>query len=333
VKKLFNVLFIVIIVISLFALFGNAAKVANYQWKIQHIRPVGSSIDKDVHWLSEQLKERSDGRINIEIYPAGQLGDYSVVQERVGIGDVEMQLACLSTTMDKSLLIMVVPYIVSNWEEAGILYSPGGTLTKIIADLLEKQNIKLISGWACYFGGIVLSKLPPSPADPDVPKKMKLRVPPMKSFELVAKNLGYLATPISWADTFTSLQTGIVDGVIGAGAEGYYANFRDIVNYYLATNDNFQMWYLYMNLDLWNSLSKEDQQLIQEVGSELEKKRFVVAEEEEQASMQKLKDYGIEVITFTDEELERFAKKARENIWPQLREDIGPELIDKILAQ
>lgn len=319
--------------ISLFTLFGNAAKVTNYQWKIQHIRPIGSSVDKDVHWLSEQLKERSDGRINIEIYPAGQLGDYSVVQERVGIGDVEMQLACLSTTVDKRLLIMVVPYIVSNWEEASILYSPDGTLTRIIEDLLKKQNIKLISGWPCYFGGIVLSKLPPSPADPDVPKKMKLRVPPMKSFELVAINLGYLATPISWSDAFTSLQTGIVDGVIGGGAEGYYANFRDIVNYYLATNDNFQMWYLYMNLDLWNSLSKEDQQLIQEVGSELEKKRFVVAEEEEQANMQKLRDYGIEVITFTDEELGRFAKKARENIWPQLREVIGPELIDKILAQ
>jgi len=46
-----------------------------------------------------------------------------------------------------------------------------------------------------------------------------------------------------------------------------------------------------------------------------------------------LKDSGIEVITFTDEELAKFAKKNRENVWPQAKEDIGPESMDKVLAE
>ncbi|MBN1683175.1 TRAP transporter substrate-binding protein DctP [Candidatus Bathyarchaeota archaeon] len=329
-RKSLSVLVVVIIFISLFGILGNAA---NYQWKIQHIRPTETSVDKDVNWLVDQLKERSNGRIVIDIFPASQLGDYTVVQERVGLGDIEMQLACLGTAMDPGLMIQSLPYIVSNWQEASELYATGSPLIDVVADLLKKQNLKLISGWPCYFGGICLTKEPPSPADPDVPKNIKIRVPPQKSFELCAEALGYIATPIAWSEAFTSLQTGIVDGAIGAGAEGYYANFRDLAKYFLAVNDHFEMWYFYMNLDLWNSLSEEDKQLIQEVATELEKKRFTVAEEEEQANMQRLRDYGIEVITFTDEELAGFAKKNKDLVWPKIREDIGPEIMDAVLGQ
>jgi TRAP-type C4-dicarboxylate transport system substrate-binding protein len=331
-KKSLKVLIMVVMLICLLSFIGNAAA-PNYNWKIQHIRPTGTAIDKDVNWLVDQLKERSDGRISIDIYPAAQLGDYTVVQERVGLGDVQMQLACLGTAMDKGLMIQSLPYIVSTWEEAKELYSTGSPLMNVVDELLNKQNLKLISGWPCYFGGICLTEEPPSPGDANVPKKIKIRVPPQKSFELNAEALGYIATPIAWSEAFTSLQTGIVDGAIGSGAEGYYANFRDLAKYFLALNDHFEMWYFYMNLDLWNSLSKEDQQLIQEVASELETKRFAVAEEQEQANMQRLRDYGIEVITFTDEELAGFAKKVKEEVWPKIRDDIGPEVMDEVLGQ
>jgi TRAP-type C4-dicarboxylate transport system substrate-binding protein len=327
-KKILTTLVLVIILVSLFAFFVSAAP--NYNWKIQHIRPVGTAIDTDVNWLVDQLKERSDGRIVIDIFPASQLGDYTVVQERVGLGDIEMQLASLGTAMDKGLMIQSLPYIASNWEEARKLYASGSSLMNVVGELLEKQNLKLISGWPCYFGGIVLTKEPPSPGDPNVPKNIKIRVPPQKSFELNGESLGYLATPIAWSEAFTSLQTGIVDGAIGSGAEGYYANFRDLAKYFLPLNDHFEMWYFYMNLDLWNSLSADDQKLIQEVSSELEKKRFAVAEEDEKANIQKLADYGIEIITFTDEELAGFAAKAREYVWPKIRDDIGGDLMDRI---
>jgi len=332
-KKYLRLLALVLIITSLFVIFGNAAK-ENYQWRIQHHRPIGTSVDKDVNWMVEQLKERSNGRINITIFPAGQLGNYGVVQERISIGDIEMQVANgLDVTRDKKLMINVLPYVVSNWEEAQKLYSGSGVLMNIVGDLLEKQNIKLISGWPCFMGGLILNKLPQSPADPNVTKNVKIRVPSVKSFDLTGRALGYQVTPLSWSEVYTSFQTGIVDGLIGSGAEGCYTLFRDVAKYYLAVNDHFENWYFYMNLDLWNSLSKEDQQLIQGVGSEFEKRRFVVAEEEEQAYMQLLKDSGVEVITFTNEELANFAKKIREDVWPQIKEGIGQELMDKVLAE
>ena len=205
-------------------------------------------------------------------------------------------------------------------------------LVKSMAELLEANGIKYLAAYPLYFGGIALIDEPASPGDANVPKNIKIRVPAMKSFELTADALGYLATPLAWADTFTSMQTGIVDGAIGAGAEGYYSNFRDLIKYYLPLNDHFEMWYLYMNLELWNKLSPEEQRIIQETAKALEVKRFNEAEAEESEYISKLEAEGITIIEFTDAELKAFADKCRENVWPKIKGDFGAELFDKITS-
>lgn len=329
-RKLVITLIVLTVILSLFSFLGSAA---SNQYKIQHIFPVGTDIDKDVNWLASQLEERSNGRIVLDVYPAAQLGDYTVVQERVALGDIDMQLACLGTEMDRRLMVQSLPYLANNWEEVPNVFKSGTTLTNIIADLLEKKNIKLISVWPCYFGGILLTELPENLddlADPSVRKNIKLRVPPQKTYELLAEALGYLPTPMSWSDVFTSLQAGVIDGAIGIGAESCYANFRDVVNYFLTVNDHLEVWYLYMNLDLWNSLSQEDQQLFQEIGYELEERRFAVAEQREQDNLQVLRDSDIEVISFTDEELSRFAKASNEYVLPKIEKDIGADILDQL---
>jgi len=89
-----------------------------------------------------------------------------------------------------------------------------------------------------------------------------------------------------------------------------------------------------MNLDLWNSLYQRRPAAYPGSSFWIRKlKRFAVAEEQEQANMQRLRDYGIEVITFTDEELAGFAKKVKEEVWPKIRDDIGPEVMDEVLGQ
>ena len=58
------------------------------------------------------------------------------------------------------------------------------------------------------------------------------------------------------------MQTGIVDGVVGSGAEGYYASFRDLTKYYLPLNDHFEMWFLTVSKDTWNKISEDEKNVI-----------------------------------------------------------------------
>ncbi len=318
--------------VCLMATIGTAFAAGNsYTWKISHIRPADTAIDKDVTWFVEKLNKESNGRIKIDIFNAGQLGDYTVVQERVGVGSIEMAIEPIGTTADKRLQILNFPYLVKDWDGVKKNYTTGAPLMKTAADLLAKQNIKLLAVWPVYFGGIALVKEPEKPGDPSVAKNMKVRIPTQKSFELLAGAFGYQATPLPFAETFTAIQTGIVDGAYGAGAEGYYANFRDVIKYYVPANTHFEQWYFIMSMDVWESLSKEDQTLVQKVAAEMENKRMSVAEADQEANEQKLRDYRITVLDMSPADLERLEKKAREVVWPALRNDIGAKFFDDVV--
>jgi TRAP-type C4-dicarboxylate transport system substrate-binding protein len=318
---------------SLALAFASAeAGAPQYKWKLAHIRPTGTAIDKDMHAFADRVAKESGGRIAIEIFPASQLGDYTVVQERVSLGAVEMQVGPLGTTVDKRLNLPSAPYLAKDWKDARRLFSSDSQLSKKTVELLQKQGLQSIAGWPVYFGGIVLTKEPASPGDPDVPKNIKIRVPPIKSFEVTAQALGFLATPIPWADTFTAMQSGIVNGAIGGGAEGYFANFRDLAKYYLAVNDHFEHWFLYINSGLWSKLSDGDRKLLQTAAGEMEKQRWAVAEKDEQANEKRLSDAGIKVIKFKEQELQKMADKSRKVGWPIIKRDIGAEFFDQVTA-
>nr|HPI99021.1 TRAP transporter substrate-binding protein DctP [Synergistales bacterium] len=159
-KRVIALVLLVAFVVVLGAGVGLAAD-KKYHWKIGHIRPEGTAVDKDVKWFVEQITSGSNGRITFDIYPASQLGDYTVVQERCGMGDVDMYLACLGTTVDKRVGIYSTPYLVKNWAEAKTVYSMDSVLQKAVGRFLEAQGIKMIAGWPVYFGGIITLVEPP----------------------------------------------------------------------------------------------------------------------------------------------------------------------------
>ncbi|MDY3869480.1 MAG: TRAP transporter substrate-binding protein DctP [Pyramidobacter sp.] len=299
-----------------------------YTWKISTIRPAGTAIDNDVRAFIDEIKTKTNGRITIEIYPNAQLGDYTVVQERVSVGSVEMAVQSISTSVDRQLQLLNLPYLVKDWDGIRNNYRMGTPFMDWAAKRLARQDIKLLAVWPSYFGGVALAKEPKAPGDPSVAKNLKCRVMPQKSYELLGESQGYMATPLPLAETFTALQTGIVDGIFGAGAEGYYANFRDVIKYYIPSNTHVEAWPLIINMELWESLSEGDQKIIADAAKNLEDRRFAVAEADTAVNEKKLEDYGIKVLRLTPEELTKCAEAARKAIFPAIREAIGPKNFD-----
>lgn len=335
-KKLFVLLFTCIMVMSLVACGGSSGESADsgeseaVTLTLAHTRPEGSSADLAIREFCDEVTEATNGTVTFEIYPAQQLGDYSAVFERVMIGDVDMQLAGLPTSVDKFFGFGTGAYLASNWDEAKELFSSGGTLMNEVSAKLDEYGITYLCMYPNYFGGIALHTEPIDPTNPDATSGIKIRVPDLTQFELTAEAFGYLATPLASSDTFTALQTGVVDGALGMGAEGYYSNFSDLVDYYLPINDHFETWNLIINKEKFESLSEEQQEAIKEAAANMESKRWEVAEDETAEYEQKLADNGTVIVEFTDEELKAFQEKAREEVWPAMREDFGPDLFDEI---
>lgn len=310
-------------------IFSNALAAEKIVMKLAYGRPEGTAVDKSIKWFVEKVKQDSGGRIVFELYPNFVLGDYTTVQERVSIGDVEMQLSALSPAVDRRVGLHAFPYLAKNWDEAKKLFRFEGVASQKLGEMLLEQDIQMLCAWPAYFGQIALTKEPKEPGNPNVDKGIKIRVPPIKSFELVAKAFGFMATPIPYADTFTALQTGIVDGVIGSGPEGYISTFQELVKYLYLVNDHFEVWYLIVNAPFFNRLSEEDQAIIFNAAQEMEKMRWEVAEEDEKKDIETLASRGVKIIALNEEELSRFKDKVIREVWPHLYNEVPKNIIDE----
>ncbi|WP_417607132.1 TRAP transporter substrate-binding protein DctP [Oceanimonas baumannii] len=310
---------------------GTAAEAATL--KISHVRPQGTAIDKDVHQLSDELKAATDGSLKLKVYAANALGDYTVVQERVSLGAIDMAVQPPSAGADKRFQVIYMPYMVKNWNDAREAYTPGSPLRNTIDELYQAQDIKVLAAWPVYFGGIALNKDVDQVTDPAHDKGAKLRVPPMKSFQMLADNTGFIGSPLPFSEAFTAVQTGVVDGVMGSGAEGYYASFRDVTKSYVPLNTHFEVWFLQINAERYADLDDEDRTALDQAAQSFEQRRWESAQADQAAYEQRLADAGATIVEVTDADINAYADVARQQIWPEIMKDIGQDWAEQVLAQ
>lgn len=302
--------------------------------QISHVRPQGTAIDNDVQNLSKAIESATDGDLKLRVYAANALGDYTIVQERISLGAIDMAVQPASSAADRKMQLALLPSLANNWQEAQEIYGSGGAVREAMQSLYAEQDITVLAAYPVYFGGIALNVEAKSAGEIDVQKGIKLRVPPIKSFQLLAGDLGYIAAPLPFSEAFTAVQTGVVDGVIGSGAEGYYASFRDVTKTYIPLNTHFEVWYLIINSERLNDLPDDQQKVLMSAATEFENKRWLSAPVQQSMNEQKLADNGTNIVEISDQQLAKIADSVRENVWPEILDDIGAKwgqnILDKI---
>lgn len=301
--------------------------------KMSHVRPQDATIDVELRAFAKAVDEATGGDVKMEIFPASALGDYTTVQERISVGAVEMATQPAATGVDKRMQIASFPYVAETWEDARRIYGPEGVMGRTMTELYAEQGITMLAAYPVYFGGISLNREAVT-AGTIEPKGIKVRVPGVKSFQLTAEALGYIPSPIPFSDAFTAVQTGVVDGVIGSGAEGYYASFRDVTKSYIAANTHFEVWFMLINTETFNGFDAKDQAALKKTAGEFEAARWTTAEADQTKNEDRLNgELGTVVIRPSAEELAVMSAKAREVIWPVVLEDIGTDWGKAILDE
>lgn len=300
--------------------------------KISHVRPEGATIDKELRTFASEVDAATGGDVTVRLYPASALGDYTTVQERISIGAVDMAVQPAATGVERRMQISSLPYLAGNWEHAREIYGPGGAVREAMGELYARQDIRMLAAYPVYFGGISLNREPVSPGEVGVDKGVKVRVPGIKSFQLLAESLGYIPSPIPFSDAFTAVQTGVVDGVIGSGAEGYYASFRDVTETYIPMNTHFEVWYMIISEMSFRDLSAAHQQKLTETAQQFEARRWEAAKADQAANEQKLADYGATIVEISDAQLAAAAEKVRAEVWPVIFQDIGEDWVRGVLS-
>lgn len=322
-------LFLVAVLTVSFAAVACAAP--KYQFKMGHPNPVDTPYDQTAHKFAELVKEKTKGAIEISLFPNSQLGDWTETFELISRGTVEMGFQIANAAYDPKLnFAYYMPYVVRDLEEGKKAYAPGGWAYDIIKDLWAEHGIKALAVYPIGMAGISLRDEPPSPGDPNVPKGMKVRVMPLPACSMTYEALGYIATPIPYAETYSAIQTGIADGQMG-GPPFQAWSFRDVNKVWIQYNDYFEQHWIVINAQLWDKLGPELQQALQEAATEASNIRWSQVQDEDQHYRDVLeKENGWKIIMLSDAELEACANKVREVVWPKLKEMLGDELYNKM---
>lgn len=301
--------------------------------KVSLVRPQDSVVDQDVKRFAAEVNKDTDSQVKMHIFAANALGDYTLVQQRVSMGTVDMAVQPASPSTDRRMQIGLLPYLATNWKTAQQIFGQGSPLRKAMSSLYAQQGITVLAAYPVYFGGISLNRGTKDPSDPSSNKGIKLRVPPIKSFQLLANTLGYIGAPIPFSEAFTAVETGVVDGVIGSGAEGYYDSFRDVTKTYIPLNTHFEIWYLIINTEMFNHLSKTDQTALKTAAMQFESRRWAHAKQDQAIYENKLAENGAKIVRVNPQKLKHIAERVRRDVWPEILKDIGEKWGKSILVQ
>jgi len=323
-----------VVVISLLAFFSGGitppvfAGDYHFKWRLAQTMPEDSDHHRRCVAFAKEVKEKTDGRIEIKVYSGSVLGDWVNINEYVMRGDVDMALLPIAPTYDPRLNIgYYMPYMVTNTEEAKKAYSVGGWVYNMVANLLKEEGIKGLALYPAGWAGVT-TKVVPKGWEEMKPNKMKIRVMPLQACQLTWKALGYIPSTIPYSEAYSAIERGVADGESGGPPfQGY--QFRDVQGVWIQMNDFLEPWWFMMNLEKWNKLTKKDQEVVMAAAQKQVEGRWDYFLKEDEEYRQKMKDYGMKVLMPTDAQLKSFAQKIRTEVWPELEKLMGKALVDK----
>lgn len=295
--------------------------------------PVDHQNSIQMNNLKKIIEQKTNGRIKVKTYPAGQLGDYSLVYEEVSKGTIDMALISIPPQFDARQQIYWTPYLVSSWGELYKLFDPKGWLYKQVGSFHAKMDMKFLGFFMDGLGGLALSKEATKPLDPKAKKNVLCRIPNMEMCKLTLTNMGYNTVSVPYADLYTALQTGVAEGWYGGSAVHSYLGFRDVIKQYYQMNAYTELEQWVVNQKVWDGLKPADQKLIESTIAEINKNAIKIAEQEEIKYQKALEKSGVKVHRYSKAQLQPTVDYVRKNVWPKLDKVLGKELTEALIKE
>ncbi|MDT8860352.1 TRAP transporter substrate-binding protein [Alkalihalobacillus sp. MEB130] len=270
-----------------------------------HLAPDHSAV-KAGEKFKELVEEKSDGRIEVRVHPAGELGDQNELIQSLQVGTIEMTIndTGLLANFAPKVAVLDLPYMFSDIDHVHRVYesSVGEQLKE---DLLD-SGIRSLGWYDSAFRHALLNTEVSSFEDF---KGLTIRTPEAPTVIDTVNSWGATATPIPWGDLYTSLETGVVDGFEGSAESIYSSGVHDVVKYIVETEHIFTALSLNISDKFYQSLSDEDKQIIDEAGKEATLYGRQLANDLDEEFYNKLLEEGLESISIDRTPFEEAAQE------------------------
>jgi TRAP-type transport system periplasmic protein len=312
---------LVLLVLAIAVLAGPAHAAT---FKLGHVLPPAHNWHVAASGFADEVKAVTAGRVEIKVFPNSQLGTETAVIEGLQLGTVEMGLigGASFQNVEPKLGLEGLPYAFSDHQHAYRVFD--GEAGNRLFGLLEKKGIKGLAWWENGFRNMTNSKRAISV--PDDLKGLKVRVTPDKIRLDTFKALGALPVPMAFAELYSALQQGAVDGQENPLAIIFSSNFFEVQKHLSLTNHVWSSATLVMAKGVWDKVSAADQQAIQKVAFTWRDKQRKMVQDSSDDFLAKLKAKGMQVSTPNN----ALFVQAVAPVWKQYEDVFGKEFFDLI---
>lgn len=226
-----------------------------------------SPLHQQSEMFVAEIEKRLPGQFTFALFPGGQLGKEKALITNAKAGSIEMiNVASGVMKLDKKLGLFDLPW----------LFSDRGHVRRAMAAGLEaevRDHIEEVSGLkviGVYENGFrhVINGARPVTTTSDL-QGLKIRISGGKFRQGVFQQMGATPQKVAWKETFTALQTGVVDGAEAATYGFYEQKHYEVAKHLSLTGHVYTPSFLVTSRDFWDSLTAEQQKVFAEVGQQI----------------------------------------------------------------
>ncbi|WP_442487918.1 TRAP transporter substrate-binding protein [Halomonas litopenaei] len=285
---------------------------------------MGDPMDSDQGALAQRFEELveslSDGEMQVELFPGGQLGSETGMIQDTRIGKLDFALVGVGnlTPYAARLGALTMPYALRSHADA-VKATTGPLADRWNTIAEEEAGVHIVSWLYSNFRHLTNSQRPVTTLA-DV-EGLKVRVP--QNEIMLASYEAWGASPISmsWPEVFTGLQQGVIDGQDNPYIVNSTMKFHEVQDHLTELHAQYSLQPIVMGVRSYERLSDEERAIIDRAG--LEAQLYALQFQLTKASEARaaMEAEGVEVATLEDED--EWIRIAQEEVWPQFYEDIG----------
>ena len=299
--------------------------------RIAHDSQENTALHQAYLYFQELMEADEElANIEVEIFPAGQLGSANEMFDTVQQGNLEMTspATVLLSNSIPEFNVLDIFYLFDSVEHAHRFYDgPGGMR------LLEAFDDVGLHGMG--FGEVGMRNFSNSREPIESLESLEgLKVRGYNPIQIAAwQAAGAAPIPMNWGEVFTSLQQGLLDGQESAVGSMYTARFFEAQDYISLTEHVYTNYVYVMNKGFWDSLTDTEQSALDAAVKQMIVRQRELAEQFSGDYLQLMVDAGVKVNTVSAQFKEELRRALNEPNYDTMRDLTGPELFDSILEE
>jgi tripartite ATP-independent transporter DctP family solute receptor len=293
--------------------------------------PATSSVGVAAQHFADLVSEKSDGRIEVQVFPDGTLfgGDQNAAVNQVQSGSIDATILSTSVyaSFEPRMNAISLPYLFEDADQY-VSYLEGEP-GQVLLDSLEKLDTVGLAMMTRTFRQTTNSVRPIT--QPSDLKGMKLRVPNNELWVEFFGPLGANPTPMDFTEVYTALQLGVIDGQENPVEVPLANKFYEVQKYLSMTNHIVDGYILAMNQEKFEGLDEEAQQILRDAAAETAEFKRTYDDDQAGEAVAELEANGMEVNELSADQMAAFQEEALK-LYPQFEELVGDaDFMDRTL--